>query len=141
MTPEEYLKIQMLITDTKLRNTFNIFYEKALQDGDTVAQIEENKQIQEAQDSKNETLRGYTPPHVMIKKNDRIYYGEDSWTLEQIEQNQKIVDTLKEQHKTASKMITNVHIPLLKEDLPKWVTRKEDIENLIDRIGIDIKDL
>lgn len=53
-----------------------------------------NKQIQEIQDSKNEPLRGFTPPHIMIKKNDRIYYGEESWTLEEIEQNQKIVHAM-----------------------------------------------
>ena len=38
----------------------------------------------------SDELRGSTPPPIMIKKNDRIYYGEDSWTLEEILQNHEI---------------------------------------------------
>jgi len=53
-----------------------------------------NKQIQEIQDSKSKPLRGFNPPPIMIKKNDRIFYGEESWTLEEIEQNQKLVDAM-----------------------------------------------
>lgn len=41
MTPEESLKIQSQISDKTLRNSFIIFYQKALDDGDVIARIED----------------------------------------------------------------------------------------------------
>ena len=41
MIPEDYLAIQSIIKDEKLRTNFLLFYDKALADGDTVARLEE----------------------------------------------------------------------------------------------------
>lgn len=41
MSPEQFIKIQLAIKDQTLRKIFDLFYDHALADNDTVARLEE----------------------------------------------------------------------------------------------------
>lgn len=101
-----------------------------------------NRQIQEIQDSKNDPIRGFTTPPTMIQKNDRIFYGDQSWTLEEIDENQKIVSVFVSEVKTSAMLIDALgenHVENGNDDAMKANLRLIRAYKMI--TGKDIKDL